>query len=375
MISEASGSTNEFIGKVFGSFVTQSPIRFNTNAGVISVNTQARRLGCFIYLIGQIADHKNIESLLLSLPSNGLAMLKENLVANGLRSGYLTGKQSSIKHYLDAAIELHLLVRQGAVLRLTSRGRFLVDAIRPNFESPYPMDAAAKIFFFYTILESDYFGITAVIRSLLTGKRRVATIQREHRDQLLGVLCEVIERSRDSRFNRVIQDRILSIRNWKKPESYAEHLVSAKLNWLADLGVLEGVPLSTAEVLVSKPHEAWAINLMSPSVPTDAQLLGYTLSYGAVMNVRSPSENSDLCAALDMAFDRLAGSSPLKKIRTIDFLLVLLCFYSDLLMSLTEKARELVVAKTIRCRERSYETHLASRSTQSFIIGKSRKRR
>src|SRR6266571_947443 len=75
----------ELMGKVFGSFVTQSPIRFDANAGVISVNTQARRLGCFVYLIGQIADHKNIESLLLSLPSEGLAMLKENLVANGLR--------------------------------------------------------------------------------------------------------------------------------------------------------------------------------------------------------------------------------------------------------------------------------------------------
>jgi hypothetical protein len=375
MISEASGFTNELIGKVFGSFVTQSAIRFDANAGVISVNTQARRLGCFVYLIGQIADHKNIESLLLSLPSDGLAMLKENLVANGLRSGYLTDKQSSIKHYLDAAIELHLLVRQGAVFRLTSRGRFLVDAARPNFVSPYPLNVAAKTFFFYTILESDYFGIAAVIRSLLAGKRRVATIQREHRDQLLGVLSEVVERSRDSRFNRVLQDRILLIRNWKKPESYAEHLVSAKLNWLADLGVLQGVPLSTAEVLVSKPHEDWAINLMKAVVPTDTHLLACTLRYSAVINAESPTENTDFCAALDMAFDRLAGPSALRKIRSIDFLLFLLCYHSNLLLNLTKTARELPLAKTIRCRERSYETHFASRSTQSFIIGRSRKGR
>jgi len=302
-------------------------------------------------------------------------MLKENLVANGLRSGYLTDKQSSIKHYLEAAVELHLLVRQGAVFRLTSRARFLVDAIRPDAASPYPLTAATKIFFFYTILESDYFGIAAVIRSLLAGKRRVATIQREHRDQLLGVLTEVIERSRDSRFNRVLQDRILLIRNWKKPESYAEHLVSAKLNWLADLGVLQGVPLSTAEVLVSKPHEDWAINLTSAVVPTDTHLLACALRYGAVINVESPTENSDFCAALDMAFNRLAGPSALRKIRTIDFLLFLLCYHSNLLVNLTKTARELPLAKTIRCRERSYETHFASRSTQSFIIGRSRKRR
>ncbi|MEK6283370.1 MAG: hypothetical protein AABN95_23695 [Acidobacteriota bacterium] len=375
MISQTPGFTEELIGRVFGSFVTQSPIRFNANAGVISINTQARRLGCFIYLIGKVADHKNIESLLLSLPSDEIAMLKENLVANDLRSGYLTDKQSSIKHYLEAALELSLLVRQGAVFRLTSRGQFLVDAIRPDVTSPYPLSAATKTFFFYTILERDYFGIVAVIRSLLAGKRRVATIQRDHRDQLLRVLSEVVERSRDSRFNRVLQDRILSIRNWKKPESYAEHLVSAKLNWLADLGVLQGVPLSTAEVLVSKPHEAWASNLMTAVFPTDTHLVACTLRYSALINVESSPKKSDFCAALDIAFNRLAGSSPLKKIRTIDFRLFLLCFHSDLLVTLTKKACELPVTKTLRCREYSYETHFATRSTQSFIIGRSRKRR
>lgn len=358
----------EAVEETFRGFVTSTPIWFDTSSGVLSVNTQARRLGIFVYLVGQISNKRSIESLLLSLPAEDLAAVKSNLGNSKFKSGHLTARPSSVNHYLQAVIDLGLVVRQGAVLRLTSRGQFLLTAVSANAHAPYPLARSTKIFFLFTILQNDYFGIAAIVRSLIKGATQLAAIQRDHQAQLLHLLSDVTERSENARLSRLLQDRSLSIRNWTKPESYSEHLVSAKLNWLADLGVLDMGHSLKSKIVINSEHEAWMKALAEPAVPTDTHLLTLILKYSFATLTNQPDMNSDVCNALDAAFERLAGDVALQKIRCNDFLLFLLCSYSNLLAQLVAKRTPVFPRPIIECTRNTYKAHFASRSTQSFIV-------
>lgn len=361
------GLSTEAVEETFRGFVTSTPIWSDDSGGVLSVNTQARRLGVFVYLVGQISNKRSIESLLLSLPAEELAALKSNLSSNKLEAGYLTGP-SSVKHYLQAAIDLGLVVRQGAVLRVTSHGQFLLTAVRANADAPYPLATPTKIFFLFAILQNDYFGTAAVVRSLIKGSTQLASIQREHQAELLGLLAEVNERSQNARLSRILQDRMIAIRNWKKPESYSEHLVSAKLNWLADLGVVDTGPSFKSRIVINSEHEAWIRALGEPSIPTDTHLLTLILQYSFAILTEQSDMKSDVCSALDEAFNRLARDVALQKIRCNDFLLFLLCSYTSLLAQLVAQRTPVLDGEITKCAGVTYKAHFASRPTQSFIV-------
>jgi hypothetical protein len=361
--------TSESVADLFAGVVTRSHLWFDASSGVISINTQARRLGCFIYLLGQIARGKRIESLLLALSSQEVAILKRNIEDSGITSGYLTTKSSSVKHYLDAAIELRLLSKQGSVFSLTRRGRFLVEAVRPDLEAPYPLTREARVFFLHTLLETDYFGALAIVRSLLDGTRKLSAIQRDHRSQLLHVLGDASQRAGNERLHRLAQDRIILIQHWKKPESYSEHLVAAKLNWLADLGILENVPSIKSDILINKEHEQWLHNFYGVVSPTESDLLAFVLNFCRAIGFGSHSpEKRQICGALDSAFCLLGSQGSLKKIRCNDFILFLLCFHASMLIDYIDNEKSLLKDSAIRCGDLEYRFHIASRPTQSYII-------
>jgi hypothetical protein len=361
--------TSEAVAHLFAGLVTRSHLWFDASSGVISVNTQARRLGCFIYLLGQVARGKRIESLLLSLSSQDVAALKRNIDDGGFTSGYLTTKSSSVKHYLDAAVELRLLAKQGSVFSLTGRGRFLVEAVRPDLEVPYPLAIEARVFFLYTLLETDYFGALAIVRSVLQGKRKLSAIQQEHRSELLRLLGDVSQRAGNERLHRLAQDRIILIRNWKKPELYSEHLVAAKVNWLADLGILENAPFIKSDIVINKEHEQWLSSFYEAVAPTESDLLAFILSFCTAIGLGAHSSGERLiCGALDSAFARLASKGSLKKIRCNDFILFLLCFNASMLIAYIDQNKKLIEGSTLQCGDLVYRFHIAARPTQSYII-------
>ena len=361
--------TAESTAELFTGFVSQSPLWFDGNCGVVSVNTQSRRLGCIIYILGQVARGRKIESLLLSPSTEELAELENNVTSNGFYSGHLTSKASSVKHYLDTAIALRFLVRQGSVFNLTGQGLFLLQAVRPDITHPYPLTSPAKTFFFHSLLATDFFGLSALARLLLDGNRSIVSIQREYQTQLLRALGDASSSSANTQLTRLAKDRIISIRNWKKPESYSEHLVSAKLNWLVDLGILEAASSVSTNLTAKKEHGDWLEDLANTTTPTDSHLLAFTLNYcSAIQNGERFSTAEDSCLPLNEAFERLVREPILAKIRCSDFLIFLLCFHAPFLLHLLKKKRKLLPTTTVECGPYRYQIHFASRPTQSFII-------
>jgi len=368
-VNRVSCASAKQVAELFGGLVSTSPIWFDSASGVVSVNTQARRLGCLIFLIGQVAHGRKIQSLLFSLPVHELTDLKQNLTDNGYTSGYLTKKASSIEHYLNAAVEFRLLAKQGSMFSLTNRGQFLTDAVRPDCGHPYPLNQQAKTFFLNVLLRADYFGLAAVVSSLLQGARRLIQIQREHQSQLLCLFNGAARSSADSRLHRMAQDRIINIRNWKKPESYSEHLVSAKLNWLIDLGIVKDISNSTSELVLGQEHEQWLNDFCKIAIPTEAHIAAYTLNYAMVSTpLEARDDEPSICTLLDSAFLRLAHRGTLVKVRCTDVILFLLCFHAHALSRRLRVQEPLFPESVIECNGKSYKLTLASRPTQSFIV-------
>ncbi len=362
-------ATAHAVAACLDGFTSEAPAWFDSAGGVVSVNTQARRLGCLVYLLGQVARGRKIESVLVSLSADELDRLRQNIFACGLASGHLTPNQSSVKHYLDAAVELHLLVRQGAVFSLTTRGQFLLEAVRPDVSLPYPLKPATKVFFLNTLLLNDYFGTAAIARSILAGASRLATVQREHHSQLLHALGEASRRSANTRFGRVVQDRMISIRSWKRPQSYAEHLVAAKLNWLADLGVLHLAPGANSDISIAGEHRTWLEALSGSVSPTDAQIVALTIDYSLATHAEDAlSAQAETCAMLSDAFQRLSTNGGLEKIRCADLLLLALCEHAPMLAKLIEDGKPLFPNSALACGKYVYSPQFASRPTQSFIV-------
>jgi hypothetical protein len=354
------------VSKLFGNLTSNAAIHFDHVAGIVSVNTQARRLGCLTFLTGKVARGKKIESLLLSMPSQEIAALNDNLIRNGHLSGQLTAKASSVAHYLDAAIQLRLLTKQGAIFELTNRGKFLSDVVPVNPAEPYPLPESAKIYFLDTILRFDFIGVVAVIGLLLRDVDNLSALQGLYRDELLAVLDRIARVSNDSRLRRIAQDRVIAIRNWRKPESYAEHLVPAQLNWLIDLGIVQYS--SPQRYIIDLQHRSWLKEAVQNVLPSEADIVGFVLSYSRIFAAEDVEPQENPCALLDLAFGRIAQPGMLVKVRCADLVLYLCCFHFRSLLKCVIDEEKLFTEPIVDCEDRNYRFTFASRSTQSFVV-------
>ena len=350
---------------LFGGLVSNAPIWLEKHAGIISVNTQARRLGCLIFLQGEVASGRKIESLLLSMPASAIAGLNENIRENGYNSGQLS-KDSSVGHYLETAIQLRLLAKQGAVFSLTNKGRFLTDVIQPNCAKPYPLADSVQIFFLDLLLRTDFLGVMTVLRLLLSDVNTLTELQEKYREELLHHLDRVVRNTIDSRLRRVAQDRLLTIRSWRKPESYAEHLVPAKLNWLIDLGIV--CPNSRQRYQVTAKHRQWIENAAGITVPTEADLVAFTMRYALTFCQVARIPSADACFLLNSAFAQLATGTTLMKVRCADLLMYLLCFHANALLEHNATSMPLFPGPTVECAGKTYRFTLGSRPTQSYVV-------
>ena len=322
-----------------------------------------------IFLVGQVIHGRRTLPLLLSLPQSERQDLECNLKSNGCVNGRLTERPSSIEHYLSAAVELRLLSRQGSIFSPTSRAQFLADAVRPNWKQPYPLSDPATVFFLNLILKSDYCGFLALARALSEGTPSLTELQRGHQTQLFGIFDEVKRSRGESRLQRAARDREMAIRNWKKPVSYSEHLVSAKLNWMLDLGIARLMESRRDAFAIADVHREWVRECIATVPPTDADIASFTHKF-AISKVSGVaiSDTAGVCPPLESAFLSLARTGVLQKIRGEDMVLFLLCFHSLELQQWMLAGLRLFSESSIKCGLISYKLNSASRPTQSFVV-------
>lgn len=337
------------------------------DCGVVSVNTQARRLGCFLFLLKQIATNQGLEALLLDQKSDKLQELKSNIVSVGLASGYLTKNRSSVIHYLDAAQQLRLIVQRGALYELTSQGRFLVD-VTGSFDRPYPLSGHSRRSLLHAMISTDYYGMQAIVQSLLAGARSVRTIRSEHQEQLIHVLKGASMDAANSTIRSIAHDRLLTIKKWRKPDAYAEHLVFAKVNWLIDLGIVTTSGHDGDMIERCSDHEKWLHDYACSVEPSISTIYSFVLNYACAETETVRDYDERLEAVLCAAFSLLGGkANAMNKIRCGDLACFIVCCRPAFLKGLIERGASVFPDATVVAGGMRYTVHSASRTTQGYV--------
>ena len=330
----------------------------------VSVNTQARRLGCLLYLLGEIGAGRGLEALLMTPSLNNLLSLRENIRAEGLMSGELTSSKSSIRHYLELGFQFKLMVAQGALYNLTSSGALL--AKYSNGVNPYPLGDESRLLLWHAILSSDYFGMQALVQALLQGAQRVSTICDVFPSILIERLQRVSVSKGNDRLSRAARDKSLVVMSWKKPRVYAEHLVSARINWLIDLGIVRRIGDATGELTIDAMHLAWCREFTCDIGSEIASIAAWVLNYALSCEARMLKVGGCLDVALKDAFDLLDRRGGLCKVRVSDLIRFLICCRPSSVIDAVREGRHLM-PDTFAAGGWSYAVHAATRATQAYV--------
>ncbi len=367
---------SQHINYSLAGLISTSPIWFGKNNGILSVNTQARRLGCILYLLCSVRNGKKVESLLFSPKANEIEDLKSNLIRHGYTSGYLTLSKSSFKHYVDVSIELGLLTKYGAVYRLTPKGEFIAKNCPENHLAPYQIDKSMKIALLDSILHYDYYGVFSIINLVRKGHYSLKDLCNAYKENLEEILHNIINESKNSKIKRMAQDRLLTLSKWKKPKKYSEHLVSAKLNWLIDLDIISHDSMRLSKIKIRQHHNLWIKKYNSTIIPSEADIASFLLCYYyAIVNEENEKklmpkvDKLTICTMTNNIFKDIlsVSKSNIPKVRSNQFLISLVCHYPDLILSLADSRIRLFEQGKINCNKWKYRLHTAARHTQSFI--------
>ncbi len=356
-----------------------SPLRFGQNSGIMSVNTQARRLGCFIYLLHSIKNGRKIESLLFSTNNKELCELKENLLEHGYTSGYLTTSKSSFKHYLAALIGLSLLTKVGAVFNLTQKGDSLLRIFNGIHLKPYPMSIPVKMAFLDTIFRSDYYGIQVIVKSIVKKQFSLNQLIGLYKENLLAVLNHVIKKSKNKRMKRLRQERMMEINNCETQGKYSEHLVSSKINWLLDLNILSISSIRRNKISISERHKSWLTKYTRTYEPNEHDVFAFLLSYHDAEAEKSDDQknesvgsnkSSSVCQMINALFqsDSTFRENNVSKMRSDQFVISMMCFYPQLVKRSIKSGNQLFPNGKRSCENWSYHLHGAARNTQSYVM-------
>src|SRR6266568_1667003 len=117
----------------------------------------------------------------------------------------------------------------------------LMKSYEPN-PNHFFLNLAEKIFYTYCILKADADIFLTIVDSLFKEDASLISLQQTFQDKFLKRLDVKILTVQDERVRLQLRDRLREVKEWGKPERYAEHLVPPRLNWLLDLGFLEPIP-------------------------------------------------------------------------------------------------------------------------------------
>lgn len=227
----------------------------NSDLNIVQSNTKTRRLG-YLKLIIELFEHSNyfpitylskkveIDSLLYE--KDLLEYGKEN---TGDDKGLIkkTGIGSSAQPYIDLLQELNLLTQINNSYILTKQCKVyfhLHKYFKQNNNSSnnlFQLDLLDKLFFLRQILISDSLYTLAIIDIIFIAQQPISTMS--VKKVFTEYVKNELELNQQYSKNNILKKKIIGLKtrisSWKKPLIYLEHIVEPRINWLADLGILE----------------------------------------------------------------------------------------------------------------------------------------
>jgi hypothetical protein len=229
-------SLSEFLYGVFRAYLDRKSQTAASELIPVSVNTQARRLDVvlgYLNAVGEMATEESLFRRFQQIKSESYAVAAMNTAC----SGRATNSPSFSKHYLSFLLNFSLVTKQGMGVIPTGLGRLLRNC--RSYSSPEPAVAiAVRQLVAYIHFINDPLTTIICITHLANNKQTISEIANIFHSEALSILSRILEEDRSrliSKSSRLAKKQLAS---WTKPESYAEHLVSAKLHMLSDCGIV-----------------------------------------------------------------------------------------------------------------------------------------
>jgi len=207
-----------------------------------STNTQVRRINvitAFILLIGKRQVPGEI--LKKELEDWSKKEAEENEKYKNA-TGKLTKNNDSttaFPKYIQLLSSIRLVRITGNTLSLTKQGKFVYNVLKDARNKKH-LHLFEKIIYLDLFLRYDA-DIIICIYNILYGSKNPMnqkTVQKQFKSFLVDRLSSKLKYSTTHIKPKVAERRRIIQIQWEKPESYAEHFVAPRLEWMSDLGIV-----------------------------------------------------------------------------------------------------------------------------------------
>jgi hypothetical protein len=150
---------------------------------------------------------------------------------------------SAFQHYLDFSFFLGLITYHGDLLMLSRLGLLLNKLLNESKEIESLLTKEEKLFYLIILFQNDADAFLLTIHllnqysDLIAQERLFEQFESKLKERLLTKLKYANELSQS-----IIREkyRVVEV-EWKKAESYAKHIIPPRLEWMADLGILNRI--------------------------------------------------------------------------------------------------------------------------------------
>ncbi len=150
---------------------------------------------------------------------------------------------TAFQHYLDFAVFLKLITKHGDLLMLSRLGLLLNKLLNKSKQIGSQLTVEEKLFYLIILFQNDSDALLLTIH-LLNQDSAVITQDKlfEQFESKLKERLLIKQRFANSHIYSIIREKYRVVEyEWKKAESYAKHIIPPRLEWMADLGVLDRI--------------------------------------------------------------------------------------------------------------------------------------
>ncbi|MCY1511902.1 hypothetical protein D9M68_463430 [compost metagenome] len=213
----------------------------------ISVKTQVRRLKYFSKALNFIGKKGIPKSILETRLIKWSEENHDDFEAYLYSSGELTKKKinsPSFLNYYEALIRIDLINEQSGLVLLSKTGAVFYEAFKlfdtSDNTNVYSLNSLESFFYLNCILSKDTDLLLTVISQLYNFKEMtIGYYQENFKSNYLERLIN--KKDLPFSYNEKVElsDVISRVSGWKSPKRYSEDIVPPRINWMADIGIVE----------------------------------------------------------------------------------------------------------------------------------------
>lgn len=209
-----------------------------------STHTLVRCLGILSKYVKTIGSNQFPKEILKQQLIHWSAELEDKSEKYKNHNGKLTDRKkptTAFNKYVDLLEGLGLVISFGHVLTNTRLGSLLSLFTKGKDDYDFPLNFQEKLFFLYLLMQKDADVIAVVLQTLNKAGGSVnQTYMQMHFETSIKDRLQKKEEFATIQAKQMIGEKLRVIQyEWTKPEVYSEHILAPRLEWLADLGIVE----------------------------------------------------------------------------------------------------------------------------------------